>query len=180
MINMQDEQGEFQSSKAMETMTSGIEPSVAQLQLDMSDVINFIEHDLKGEYFYIGMDDNGQQMREWRKSGVRMMNDKGVQTIISILHTYLNPNTFLTNLDDEDIERMMSRIHKHLAGLFIDKQEDWEIPNALLDTLMDKVTNIVWLAMKRAEFSKTLDSFTKSYKYTEVRDSKPKKRFWFF
>jgi len=170
-------QPQYQGGRFIEQYNLQMDPSIAKLQLDMTSTINFLEHDLKGERLHIGEDKaTGEMVREWRPTGMRMMDDNGVQTVVSVLHTFLNPNTFLTVVDEEDIERIMSRFHRTLAGLLVDKQEEFAIENAYLYILMDKITNIVWLALKRGTGSMTLNAFTKSHKAVETHELAPRKR----
>jgi len=144
------------------------DPSVVQIQLDMSDAINLVEHDLKGEWF-------DYKDQEWKHSGMRMLNDEGVRAIISIMHNYLTPNTFLSNLDDSDIEKIMQPFHVKLAALLTDKQEEWEIEDAYMRMIVQKVTDILLFAMKRSLFHKTLDAVTQSTKFYEQREIAPRK-----
>lgn len=142
--------------------------SVLQLQLDMSDPINLIEHDLKGEWY-------DYKDQEWKRSGMRMMNDEGVRAIVSILHNYLTPNTFLSNFDDSDIRRIMEPFHRKLAAMIIDKQEEWEIEDAYMRMIVQKITDTLLFAMKRGLFHKTLDALTQSSRFYESKEVSPKK-----
>jgi len=158
-----------------------LDPSIAKMQMDFTDTIARIKHNLKGEILYTSEDDRGRRVTEWRPTGMRMMNDEGVRFVISDLQMYLIPNTFLSIVTDYEINEIMRRYHQHLAGVLVDKQEEFEIENAYLYNITDKVTNTIWLALKRGTNSKTLDALTKSYKAVETHELAPrKKKLWIF
>ncbi len=165
------------TQRQYETYGGITDPTIAQLQLDMSTTIEFIEHDLKGEHLTVEIDQEGNKVPVWKSSGMRMVNDKGVRAIISLLHSYLNVNTFLSVVGEEQIEAIMSRFHLNLAGLLIDNQEEFEISNEYLYILEGKLTDIVWLALLRAsKGGKTLECFTKTHSVSEMREMKQERK----
>lgn len=151
-------------------------PTIAQLQLDLTEVLDQIEHDLRGEFFFVGYDKEGNEVKGWRFAGTKMMNDEGVRMVMSVYHTYLTANTFLTVLDDQDIQRIMEQLHLALAALLCDKQEEFEIEDAYLDILMCKLTDPIWIALKRALNSITLNAMTETHRSHEIREVQRQKQ----
>lgn len=164
-----DESTEKEVARIMEQYNRPMQdPTVVQMQLDMSEQINLLEHDFRGEWFDF-------KAQEWKPSGMRMMNDEGVRALIGIMHNYLTPNTWLSNLNDSDIEKIMKPFHLKLAALLVDKQEEWEIEDAYMRITVQKMTDTTLLAMKRSLFHKTLDALSQSSKFYEQREIAPKK-----
>lgn len=165
---------DYQAIRNYETQTI-LNNTLAEVLLDMNKQIDILEHDLKGEFMIVYKDEEtGDIVEEWRQGETRLLNDDGVRFVISMMHSYLTPNTFLSVLDDEDIERIMSRIHINLAILLVRKQRIWAINPEYMNTMEDKITNILWIALKRSLNSKTLDTFGKTQKSSEIRETKPK------
>jgi hypothetical protein len=163
------------------SQTEAPDAGLAQLQLDVSKVLMQLEHDLKGEYLDAKMLPDGSIQEEWKKGKETIMNEEGVRYVIAVLRTYLTPNTFLSVVDDEDIEHIMggeSGLHFHLACLIVDNNARWDLKPEYWNTIEDKITDTVWLALKRAsKGGKTLDSFTRAHTSTEIRTERaPRKK----
>src|SRR3990167_2602277 len=71
----------------------------AQWQLSATDIHAEIEHDLRGEVL-IGS--------EWKKdpNDSPWLNDHGIKRVMSVIRTYVNRNTFLSDLSEEKIDKM--------------------------------------------------------------------------
>lgn len=159
-----------------ETSRRESEQKLAEIMLDSSVTLQDLERNLRGEFFFAGYDEQGNEVKGWQKSGLRLANEEGVRAIMTFVGLNLTPITYLTNLDDQDIENMMVPIHQDLAGMLVDKQDEFEIDSAYLKPLLTTLTNIIWQAQKRSLFAKTLESFTESHKSMEVREyKKPRK-----
>jgi len=150
-----------------ELIRSYPDASMVQIFLDMTDIVNLTEHHLKGEVYDMASG-------VWVPSGMRMMNDEGVKAMISQLQLYGGPNTFLSNVDDEDIFKIMMPYHRKLAAMIIDKQEEWEVEDAYIRMIVQNITDTILLAMKRGLFHKTLDALTQATRITEAREVEKK------
>jgi hypothetical protein len=146
--------------------------SIAQLQLDMTDTIDLIEHDLKGEQYNF-------KTKLWEKTGTRLMNDEGVRFLISLLHTYLNRNFILSNFDADKIETIMTKLYKELGWVIIMKEDEWDVDKAYRYIILDKLSDQVWASLLRAIDGKTLKAFTQVHTSQEMREYQPKKKPWY-
>jgi len=158
-----------------------MDASVASLQLDMTNLINLLEHYLKGERYVLQKNDvTGEEKWQWVPTQLHLLNEEGVQFILIELQMYLNPNTFLTVLTDDDIQKIMERFHHRLVGLLLDRQIQFEMETAYIRPVVNTVTNVVWMALKRSSGDgRTLNAFTKTYKAIETHEVN-KKRKWFW
>jgi hypothetical protein len=177
---MNGEQQRPTDARYYETVSQGMDYGVADLLLNMTQAINLLEHYLKGERFFVEKDEAGNMIQSWQPTGVKVMNDEGTTQMIMTLQLYLNQNTFLTVLDDEDIERIMTRLHMRLLGQILDRQTEYEIQTAYIRPVVGNITDVIWMALKRSFHSKTLDAFTKTYKAVETHESPRKRRAWFW
>ena len=89
---------------------------ITRWQLDLENLFEEIEHDLRGER-------RNPETGVWEKikgtyfdknlgrdveiSDKPLVNDYGIRNIITTLRSLANKNTFLSNLDEDDIERNM-------------------------------------------------------------------------
>jgi len=164
-------------TRQMEFFGGVSDPTIAQLQLDLTAQIEFIEHDLKGEYLSVTFDKDGNKEMSWKFTGVRRMNDLGSRHLVSLLHEYLNVNTFMSVTTQQQIEAIMSRFHRRLSGLLIANRRNFEINSS--DDIKDViggVTDIVWLALLRSKGGETLKAFTKTHSSSEMRETKQERK----
>jgi len=153
------------------------DPTIAQLQLDLTAQIEFWEHDLKGEYLKVTFDEEGNKNMSWEQSGIRRVNDNGVRYVVSLLHEYLNVNTFMSVTSSQQINAIMSRFHRRLAGLLIENRRNFAIRSS--DDIKDMVggiTDAVWLALLRSKGGETLKAFTKTHSVSEMRETKQERK----
>lgn len=97
---------------------SQLDQNSIQFQLDPSDILNRIEHFLKGDF--IKVDDDGNEF--WEKQtndDLILYNQYGVSLIMNIMGNYINHNTMLTFYSDEmRINEILGDIGDELVKLF--------------------------------------------------------------
>lgn len=84
-------------------------------QIDHSDVIQEIETNLRNEKYYI---DKQGHTRKTKKGQTPLINEQGIQTVITILKSYLNKINILSDLSNQDIQDTVKYIQEDLADDF--------------------------------------------------------------
>lgn len=146
-------------------------------QLSTFDLIEDLEHDLKGERF-------DKEKNDWISTGSKFLNDEGVKAIMSILTARINKNTILSNLNEKEISRIMIDFSRDLIDLFFTNREDYEIKKEHLDLLVRKVVDFVYISLKRAfeegerSFLKQTERRTEVYKVGDEEKQGKLKSFW--
>lgn len=137
--------------------------------LDPYIVIERFRRNLRGEFF-------SQDEKMWKKIGKRSANDDGIREIISVLDTYVNRNTLLSNLDDEEIYKITMSLNKELNTLFYMKWDAFEMDIADISLLSTRISDMCFLALKQANNKALLDALTKSYSVREMKGLPEEKR----
>jgi len=130
--------------------------------LDPYVVIERFRRNLRGEMF-------SQEQRKWVLLGKRAMNDKGIREVISVLDTYVNRNTLLSNLDDEEIYKMILTLNKELNTLFYLRWKMFALEIEDISLLATRISDMCFLALKQANNKALLDALTKSYSVREMK-----------
>jgi len=133
--------------------------------LDPSNIIEKIRHNLKGEIEVI--DSLGK--KRWDEKGAKIMNDDGINHIISILDSYINRNTLLSNLDDNEILMIIKPLDKELNALFYQKWRKFDLELEHWAITKNRIVDMVFLALKQANNKVLLDALTKAYSIREVK-----------
>lgn len=113
-----------------------------KLILDMYEVL--------GGYHFVNTGD-GEVKPVRRNEKIKpKMNDEGIESMISIIQSKVNPISSLTNIDDMEanliIRQTLYMIIKHLLY----NQERYQIDDGDLELIMDNLKGIVFFQVKRA------------------------------
>jgi len=111
---LQTKNTELNSALAASNFQSQDDKNLIEYQLDASDMIGRIEHFLKGEV--VGYDDEGNQV--WKKQeneDLVLFNDYGVNSIMTILGSYIDKNTILSNYDEMRINEILADFGEEVA-----------------------------------------------------------------
>jgi hypothetical protein len=114
-------------------------------QLTSQDIFLELEHDLRGEVF-------NEKTKKWeqKKGGKRLMTEEGIRTVMSVVRSKVNKNTFLSNLTDDDIAIIMKDLCLSITTLLYEKYEEFEIDTVFLELIHDKIVHFTFFALKRA------------------------------
>jgi len=136
--------------------------------LDPFWVIERFRHNLKGEIL-------GSDGKTWTGFGTSSMNDNGIRSTISILDSYINRNTLLSNLEDTEIYDMMKDLHKELNSHYYQNWKDYDMDVTGVSLIVTRLVDMCFLALKQAQDKVLLDALTKAYSVSEVKDEGRKK-----
>jgi len=124
------------------------------LALELKDFENTLidlEHKLKGEVKKI---ENKQEV--WDAVEKPWMNGHGVSTVIGMIRSLVDTNTFLTILTDSDINQIMMEVSNEITTILSNKCNDFKIDLTKLGWIQLMVENIIFMALKRAQGGTTL------------------------
>lgn len=85
--------------------------------------------------------------------GNAIVNDKGIAYIAGYLLDYLNPNTLLSNLTDNEIYKMAYGVGSELNDVLwdIDNWKEWDIDVKNIPAMIFRITDQILITLKRAK-----------------------------
>jgi len=104
------------------------------------------------------------------------MNDKGVAFLISEISIRINRNTFLSNLDDETIERKLSILHRIIMKNLALNYEEWDLDKNRLKSTLYKIMEAVENSFCRAKDKTTLNYFKPQLRIAETQQMMPQRK----
>lgn len=140
-------------------------PNLLQ-QTDPDVIANLLEHHIKNE---IWDDEN----KKWEKKEEPLLNDKGVNVLMTAFRGIVNHNTILSNLSDKDIENLMKGLIDQIVVLLYTRWKEFDIDKSNLTPIADLFCNTAFLALKRAYDNGERDFYTKSIQESRVVAQKP-------
>src|SRR3989304_1497562 len=101
-----------QPQRIMQPSLYALPKEIIELLLDSTAVIERIRHDLAGEVLQTNAKTDRESgatilTQSWEAIGERSMNDLGIRSVVKILNLYVNPETMMTQLSDEEIYKLM-------------------------------------------------------------------------
>jgi len=149
--------------------------------LDASEMLDKLKNMLMGLEF----DDEDQEWKPativvgYDKDGNKLISEEGplmdpknVRITISYLQMFLNPNTFLSVLDDDRINDIMWDVNKKLAILFYNLRK--RLSPEARDMIWGMVEYPILLGLSRANKKITLDAVSKIQQSHEIIQASPK------
>jgi len=151
---------------------------IIELLLDSSLTIEKIRHNLMGEVLMTKteVDEQGNQFLKtiWEPIGEKVMCDIGVRAIVNILDTYIGADSATSNLTSEEISRIMTKLDKTLSRVIYERRDEFEIKESMMTLVKDGICDKVFLALKKSENAKFMESLLKSWNVAETRDQSKK------
>ena len=136
--------------------------------LDPAFVIERVRRNLKGEV-------QDPDSKEWKQWGQPMMNENGIKEIVSLLDSYVNRNTLLSNLEDKEIYSMMKNLEKKLNAWFKVNYQGFDLDLKNINIIKTRIVDMIFLALKQAQDRELLKALTQSYSVQEQRHQGEKK-----
>lgn len=107
----------------------------------------YLEHDFKGEY----LDQSGDTPK-WVGVNNAVLNDKGIRYIIGEIRSIANKNTFLSNLEERDRERVydiLVSILNTITDNLLYNHRTYDLDYRNFDSIVEKCANILEFAIRR-------------------------------
>jgi hypothetical protein len=122
---------------------STVDPNFSQWQLSPQDVIEYIEHSLRGEIW-------DSKEKVWKEKGRRKMNEIGIQAIVGEVNDRVNKIVIMSNLDEDMINGWLWDLGHDLAAEMFSRFYDWEIQYPDLEPIHNMVMILSEAALRRA------------------------------
>lgn len=168
-------------SKPMTSPIISMPEEILRLILDPSKTIENLRHQLRGEVLVWKQIDDGKgkviPITVWEKHGMRQMNDRGIEYVVSKLESYISRNVVFTQLDEKEILRITKTIDKNITAVFAAKYQDFEMDKAHLTDIKDDIVHQCFFAMKQSQNKALMEALTQLVSITETKDTSPKSGF---
>ena len=176
-INQQQAQIEDLQSKNVHLQTAvasgsyGKENNAVEYQLETNELLADIKHDLRGDYIEI----NQEGQESWVAQTdlkLRVLNDYGVNTIMSRIRKYISKHTVLSNYSEERIYEILADIGDDLRITIFSKAEkmgmDDEYKKSEYVGLVIGVLHTIESAYRRAIRGKTSEDINNTNIFTQT------------
>lgn len=131
-------------------------------RIEGTDILEEIEHQLKGEVF-------DPQRNIYIEKFDRWINDEGINKVLHIIYSCgINKNIFLGNLLKEEIHFKCKMIKKKLALLLFKKYHNYGIKKEMRDLLITTVVNQIHSGLSRSEGGRESDQISTAAQRHEI------------
>tara|TARA_Y100000310_G_C20558624_1_gene751872 strand:+ start:189 stop:803 length:615 start_codon:yes stop_codon:yes gene_type:complete len=121
------------------------DPDLVRWQIDGSDLLEVLEHNLKREYF-----DRDNAVWRTRPNERPMMNDMGVYDILSVLQPRLHKVVSLTNLTENDVKRMALDIRRDVITKLYLNYDLYEVQKSDMTTIVQMVDQLAYAVLRKS------------------------------
>ena len=135
-------------------------------RLEVEALLVELEHDLKGEQWMV-QDINGEKVEGYFKIGIAKVNDYGAKAIVGEIRKFVGKNTFLSNMDENEINTRVRVISHMLINLLQDKHNDFEIKAADFESVIFGISELLFISLKRAQGAGERESLNKTVNINE-------------
>lgn|SRR3990167_2273627 len=135
---------------------------------------------------YVKGKKKGEMVKEEREYAlVPLLNEEGLRDLIAIVESYLNKNTYLSELNEFEIAELVRETMISIIGILYSKHREYDLEEKNLDIVINIMFNYIYSAAKRAEKGgerKFITNTTKTieHKMTKVDEAQQEKKkgFW--
>lgn len=141
----------------------------------VDDILNFLEHDLRGDVY----DEKTESWLPPDEGHKKIINKDGIRAIMSLTRTVVNKNTFVTRLEEKQINMMTLQLNLDLIDLLFQKGDDFEVDPKMMTVIEDKIMFFIYNALSRARDGGErafLSTTTKRVELISDKQQKDKKR----
>lgn len=94
--------------------------------------------------------DDGTYRFERINGAIPKINDDGIQALMSIIQSSINPFVSLSNINDDEANELIRQILIDCACDLVLYKDEWEVKDTNLNTIMSILKNIIFNQQKRA------------------------------
>ncbi len=161
---------QLNTALASSSFQGGEGSNLIEYQLDPGDLLNRLEHFLRGEYISFDNDGNEYWAKQKDKKLI-LLNDYGVSCIMSIIGSYLDKNTVLSTYDEMRINEILADIGDELADWIYCNYEiigmDTDFKKTRFKLLVLNILHIVETAYRRAIGGQTREDLNSAKIFTQ-------------
>lgn len=125
-----------------------ISDTIASMRWEVDPLVHQLYRMLGG--YEISINENNEIVRKRDKNIRPLMNDVGIERVISLVRGAVNPVTSLSNIDDEEANEIIRQLlYDFVIDLCIN-QDIWGVQDGDRRTVMSIVKSIIFMQYKRA------------------------------
>lgn len=130
--------------------------SALKWRTDPKVLLTDIQKYLEGKQLVL-KEKNGRKYWEYDQVGKEKLNPQGIQAVMGIIHSLLNPHTIMGNFKAEDLNDFLSDVFKDLAFVLMSNRCKYEMELAEYPLIMFMLKNSVRIILTR-----TIDNLERS------------------
>jgi len=112
--------------------------------------------------------------------GEPLLNDYGIQLVMTILRSYLHKGIVLSNLTDDDIREIAFWVGYDVATALMKEAEKTGVSDSKLELITDIVSDNVYATLRRARYGWTANSLKEQVRIEKVKiEERERARRWF-
>jgi hypothetical protein len=146
-----------------------------QYQLETADVLNKIEHFLRGEHVVYN-DEQGEHWETPTDTNLILFNDYGVNSIMIIVGSYIDKGTILSNYSEERIYEILADIGDELIKFIFCNYDSMGMNTNFKKTRYEltvlNILHTIESAYRRAIRGKSFEDINKTTIYTQIEGAK--------
>lgn len=97
--------------------------NLIQYQLESTELLERIEHFLKGDYIAVNQETGDQHYAKQENEDLVLFNEYGVNSIMNIIGNYIDKNTMLSYYDEERINEILADLGDTLADFIFNNYD---------------------------------------------------------
>jgi hypothetical protein len=138
-------------------------------QVDPRNMLADIKHILRGDAW----DDEHEK---WIKVQKPQINEIGLRSIMADLYPLVNQNTTLSELDKEEISKMIISIANRIVAKIAVSGEDFGIDESNYSTFLNDVRYIIFITLKRSQDGGERKLWRTTIRSSDSRVSRPEEK----
>lgn len=138
-----------------------------QTRLETTDILEDIEHQLKGEIY-------NEKEDSWEQKGKKLIeSEDGIKSIMSFLYQFLNRNVILSELKEEKINIIMLHLAEEVTYHLMEKADTYTNNETVrMDMIKGIICNTAYFSMCRALGRGEAKSLAETTRQVEHYDNK--------
>lgn len=113
------------------------------IQTNPSLVLQEIEHQLRGEQY-------NPENEKWDATQEPLMNNKGINKVMTTLRGVVNTNCILSNLSEDDVYRLALCVADDITMDLCANYKSFAVDKSDFDRIIDLCTNMCFFSLKRS------------------------------
>jgi hypothetical protein len=145
------------------------EEGILQFQINCEEIIDELEHKLRGEVLSID-EKTGSQKWIRRDKASPLINDAGISKISTILRAHLTKVFILSDIEDAQIINFTESIGENLIDELFLNWEEYEIPSiSTASIIIDMVTHTVFATFRKGYLGRYIDFLKTTQRIQEMQ-----------
>lgn len=170
-----DMQPEAYPSRMVQSEPMTDSNSIIQQLIDNRHILEQVEHNLKGEVLVTenvkDSDGSTKEIANYEARGKVLMNQRGINQILSVLNPYTSQIFSFSNYDDDQISEVMKELCLDLDVNLAGNADEYGIDEMDLSLIKNMIINTIHATLLKAKYGKLIEAVSRITTIQEsVRD----------